>query len=210
VKIGPYIIGIGGPSCAGKTALAQHLAGILNDALVFPLDSYYVDLSHLELDARGQWNFDAPDALDHGLFLRHLEALARGEAVDTPRYDFTTHCRRPDTAHVEPGRFLLIEGLFALYWPEARNLMALAVYVDAPNDVLLARRTARDVRERGRTPESVAEQFARTVRPMCEQFVAPTRPFADLVLDGTRPVAELAGAVLARVDQDGVGGARGP
>ena len=192
----PYVIGIAGPSCAGKTALAKHLAQSLEHVLVFALDSYYRDLSDLPPSARADYNFDVPEALEDGLFLRHLRALARGEAVDTPVYDFSTHCRRPETTRLGPGRVVLVEGLYALYWAAARDLMDLKVFIEAPEDVILARRTARDVRERGRTPESVQAQYARTVRPMYERYALPTRRFADLVLDGTEPVDGLARKVL--------------
>ena len=195
----PYVIGIAGPSCAGKTALAQRLAELLNDAVVFALDSYYRDLSDLEPSGRADYNFDVPEALDDGLFLGHLRALTRGEAVDTPVYDFSTHCRRPETTRLEPGRVVLVEGLYALYWAAARDLMALKVFIEASEGVILARRTARDVRERGRTPESVQAQYARTVRPMYERYALPTRRFADLVLDGTEPVDGLARKVLAEL-----------
>jgi len=193
----PYVIGIAGPSCAGKTALAQHLATSHEHALVFALDNYYRNLSDLPPSARADHNFDVPEALDDGLLLGHLRALVRGEAVDTPVYDFSTHCRRPETTRIGPGRVVLVEGLFALYWGAARGLMHLKVFVEAPEDVILARRTARDVRERGRTPDSVQAQYARTVRPMYERYALPTRRFADLVLDGTEPVDALARKVLA-------------
>ena len=195
----PYVVGIAGPSCAGKTALAEHLAQSLEHAVVFALDSYYRDQSDLEPSGRAGWNFDVPEALEDALFLNHLEALARGEAVDKPVYDFSTHCRRPETTRLGPGRVVLVEGLFALYWAAARDLMDLKVFIEAPEDVSLARRTARDVRERGRTPQSVQAQYAQTVRPMYERHALPTRRFADLILDGTEPVDGLARKVLAEV-----------
>jgi uridine kinase len=193
-----YIIAVAGPSCAGKSELARHLAGTLS-APILSTDSYYRDLGNLSLEQRHKVNFDHPDAIEHELLTQHLEELAHESPVDVPVYDFTTHSRLSGTERLEPGRFLLLEGLFALYWQEARRLMRTKVFIDAPDTVCLARRQLRDVHTRGRTAESVLAQFMTTVQPMAERYVRPTRVYADLSLSGEEPVERLAKAVQTHV-----------
>lgn len=193
-----YIVAVAGPSCAGKTQLAHHLAHVLS-ANILSVDSYYRDLGDLSLEQRHRVNFDHPDAIEHELLTAHLEELANGHAVEIPVYDFATHSRVARTERLEPGRFLILEGLFALYWEKARRLMRTKVFVDAPDDVCLARRQERDVRTRGRTPASVREQFAATVQPMAELYVRPTRAYADVAVSGQEPLESLAAAVLEHV-----------
>ena len=189
----PAIIGIAGISCSGKTTLARQLCQILPGAAILPLDAYYRDLGHLDPPARSQTNFDAPEALDYPLLLEHLQELARGAAVNRPLYSFATHTRQRATQRLEAAPFLLVEGLFALYWPQVRALYRLAVFVVAPHSVCLQRRLQRDVAERGRTPQSVRHQYQRHVQPMAEKYVLPTQAHADLVVDG-REVGEAAAA----------------
>jgi uridine kinase len=193
-----HIIAIGGPSCAGKTELARRLARSLS-ATILPLDAYYRDLAFLPLESRSQFNFDIPESLDHTLLREHLTALAAGMPVQRPVYDFTVHTRSSVWETVTPGPFLILEGLLALHWDDLRPLMNTKVYVDAPDDVCLARRQIRDVLERGRTAESVHKQYVETVRPMADLYVRPTRRFADIVVSGQAPLEESTAAVLARV-----------
>jgi len=193
-----HIIAIGGPSCAGKTELAKRLARLL-PAPMLPLDAYYRDLAFLPLSERPKFNFDVPDSLDHDLLRRHLTALLDGHEIARPVYDFATHTRSSAVERLAPGPYLLLEGLFALYWEDIRPLLATKVFVEAPDDVCLARRQFRDVRERGRTPESVLKQYAETVRPMAELHVLPTRRFADVVVSGQAPLESSSAAVLAQV-----------
>lgn len=193
-----YIVAVAGPSCAGKTELARRLSQALS-AKILALDSYYRDLGDLSLEQRQQVNFDHPDAIEHELLSRHLQELARGRAVEVPVYDFTTHSRLAHSERLEPGRYLILEGLFALYWAEARRLMRTKVFVDAPDSVCLARRQERDVRTRGRTPASVLAQFTATVRPMAELYVRPTRAYADVAVSGEEPLESMAAVVLEHV-----------
>lgn len=195
----PYLIGIAGPSCAGKTELTRLLALSLS-AAVLPLDCYYIDLSHLPLAQRAQHNFDHPDSLDDRLFRTHLKALAKGESIERPVYDFATHSRSTTTQQIRPGRFMLVEGLFVLFWDELRELLNTKVFVDLDDEQCLKRRVVRDVRERGRTPESVIAQFNRTVRPMAESYIRPTHGFADVVVRGDDPIEASVAAVMAHVD----------
>lgn len=168
-------------------------------ARIFALDHYYADRSHIPEPARSEFNFDQPDALEAGLIAQHLAALKRGEPIEQPRYDFPTHSRLASTETVRPAEYVLVEGLFALYWPEVRQELDLAIYMETPQEECRARRFARDVEERGRTPESIARQIAETVEPMAAEHIYPTRAFADLVLRGDTPAAENARRVLLQL-----------
>ena len=181
-----HIIAIAGPSCAGKTELAKSLSRQLS-ASILPMDVYYRDLDFLPLESRCQFNFDLPDAVDRHLLRQHLTALAAGLPVQRPVYDFKVHTRSSLCETVTPGRYLILEGLFALYWEDLRPLFGTKVYIDAPDDVCFARRQVRDVRERGRTVEYVYKQWVEIVRPMAELYVRPTRRFADIVVSGISP-----------------------
>jgi uridine kinase len=193
----PHIIGIAGASCSGKTELAKRLAAALPGTAVVSLDSYYRSWNHLSLSEREQLNFDHPDALEWELLRRHLQAMAEGLAFEEPSYLFAHHTRGPETRLIQPSEFLIVEGLFVLYWPELREILNTTVFVEAAPEVSYRRRLARDVAERGRTPEFVRQQYERTVRPGAEQFVYPTRSYADLVVSGEQPLTESVAAVTA-------------
>jgi uridine kinase len=181
----PVVLAIAGCSGSGKTTLADELARALR-GLRFHLDDYYLDLADLPLAERVKKNFDDPSLIEVPLLTRHIAALARGESVDRPVYDFSTHTRVPGRSqNVSAGPFLIVEGLFALHYRELLPYYNLRVYVDAPDSVCFERRLKRDVEERGRTPEMVREQYDLTVRPACEAYVRPSAKNADLVVDGT-------------------------
>jgi uridine kinase len=196
------MIGIAGPSGSGKTELACRLVEALagRSATLLPLDHYYRDLAGLEPALRDERNFDHPDALDRELLVRQLAALARGAEVEMPVYRFETHTRAGGVRRVRPGQVVVVDGLYSLYWAAVRDLLQLKLFVDAGHETCLARRIARDVRERGRTEESVRTQYERTVRPMYERHVRPTREFADVVLNGDAPPEQNARIVLARLE----------
>lgn len=198
MKSSVYIIAIAGPSCAGKTELSKKLAHELCCPVLL-LDSYYRDLSALSPADRARVNFDEPDALDETLLIRQVHALCRGKAVARPAYDFTTHTRLRETVEFAATEFLIVEGLFALYWPELRASAGTKVFVDAPGEVCLRRRLMRDVMERGRTAESVIKQFNETVEPMTVRHVRPTSRHADLVLSGEQPLSLSFNKVLEHV-----------
>jgi uridine kinase len=180
----PVVLGIAGASGSGKTTLAAELAREL-DGFHFPLDSYYRDLSHLPMAERAQQNFDDPALIESSLLAAHVAALARGAAIERPLYDFSTYIRIPDkTETVRAGAFLLVEGLFALYYLEVLPLYQLRVYVDTPDEVCFERRLKRDMEQRGRSAESVRLQYERTVRPASIQYVRPSAVNADLTVDG--------------------------
>jgi uridine kinase len=196
VRQKPHLAGITGPSGAGKTELANCIARMLN-APVVSLDRYYRDLAHMTLEERSKQNFDNPAALDHELLFEHLNSLLCGVAVDRPLYDFAHHARLCEVEVVQPGELIILEGLFTFHWENIRNLLGPKIYVAADDLICFERRLARDVRERGRTPESVRLQYETSVRPMAERYIYPTRAFADLVVCGTDPLDEIAAKVLS-------------
>lgn len=200
----PVAVGIAGCSGSGKTTLAQELARELG-GLHFPLDHYYPDLGHMSPSERFRQNFDDPALMESAMLTRHVAALARGEAIDRPVYDFSTHTRLVGrTDRIEPRPFLFAEGLFALYYPALLPIYHLRVYVDTPDALCFERRLKRDTEERGRTPESVRMQYEATVRPSGIQFVRPSATNADMIVDGSdaldwkveQVVAELRGRGL--------------
>jgi uridine kinase len=199
----PHIIGIAGPSSSGKSELARHLVQSLPGTAIISLDSYYRGMEEIPLEARKKVNFDHPDALDGTLLHEHLKAMAAGRAIDEPVYSFADYARTNLSRRIEPGQYVIVEGLFVLYWPELRDMLDTKVYVETDADVCFNRRLTRDVAERGRTPQSVCEQYERTVRPSAEWFVYPTRKFADLVVSGEEPLTQSTAAVVRAV-----GGAR--
>jgi uridine kinase len=179
------MLGIAGWSGSGKTTLARELANQL-DATLFPLDLYYRDLSQFPLDSRHKRNFDHPDSLESELIVEHVRALANGKTIQRPVYDFKTHSRVAgafDT--VTPAGVVIVEGILALHYAELRPLYTFSIYVNAPHDVCLARRIHRDMRERGRTEESVREQFEATARPMADLYVTPSAARASVIVEGT-------------------------
>lgn len=201
---GPVIIGIAGCSGSGKTTLAEELAREM-EGTHFPLDNYYRDLSHLTYEERCRQNFDHPDIIESDLLIAHVKRLARGHAIRQPQYDFKHHTRVVGLQkHFEAHRLLVIDGIFALQYDGLRALYDLSIYVDTPDDVCYQRRLARDVRERGRTAESVAKHYAETVRPMAEQYVRPSAVHADLTVKGTESLDWSVEAVFAALTQHGI------
>jgi len=172
------IIGIAGGTGSGKTSLAK---GILSEygegeVAVLEQDSYYNDLSHILYEERVTQNFDHPDSIDIGLFESHLKDLIKGNSVEVPTYDFSTHVRMGRTTSITPHHVIVVEGILTLHYPQLRNLFAIKIFVDTPPDIRFIRRLTRDINERGRTPESVNKQYLTTVRPMHEQFVKEINP----------------------------------
>ena len=196
-----HIIGIAGPSSSGKTELAKQLARKLPGTSIVSLDSYYRGMEEIPLEERKQANFDHPDSLDWPLLHRHLQAIAAGRAFDEPVYSFAHYARTTRTRRITPSDFVIVEGLFVLYWSDLRAMLDTKVYVQTDPGVCFNRRLTRDVAERGRTPESVLEQYRRTVLPSAEWFVYPTMKYADLVVSGEEPFATSTGAVLSALDK---------
>ena len=177
-------LAIAGCSGSGKTTLAAVLARALG-GVHFHFDNYYRDLSHLPLAERARQNFDDPALLEGPLLTGHVAALAAGKQIERPLYDFASYIRVPDkTETVRPGPYVLVEGLFALHYPELLPLYQLRIYVDTPDDLCFERRLKRDMDERGRTAESVRRQYDLTVRPASVAWVRPSAIHADLTVDG--------------------------
>jgi uridine kinase len=196
-----HIIGIAGPSSSGKTELARQLAARLPETAIVSLDSYYRGMEEIPLEERQRVNFDHPDALDWELLHEHLVAIAAGRSFEEPVYSFADYARTSETRRIEPSRYLIVEGLFVLYWPELRTMLDTKVYVQTDPGVCFNRRLARDVAERGRKPESVVEQYVRTVRPSAEWFVNPTQKYADLTVSGEEPFDRSTSLVLAALNR---------
>jgi uridine kinase len=180
----PFILAIAGGTGSGKTTVAHRLADAFEPgqfALV-KLDSYYRDRTDLSLEERNRINYDHPDAFDWALLRDQLRSLLAGNAVDVPVYDFAAHNRSDQFVTVEPARVVCVEGILVLNEAELRSLFDLRVYVDTDADVRFIRRLQRDVAERGRTSESVIDQYLTTVRPMHEQFVEPSKRHAHVII----------------------------
>ena len=183
-RLKPLVLGIAGCSGSGKTTLAAELATQL-EATLFPLDLYYRDLSQFPLDSRHKRNFDHPDSLESELIIEHVRSLAAGQPIDRPVYDFKTHSRVPNSFdRIVPRQVVIVEGILAFHFTELLPLYTLSIYVDAPPEICLRRRIDRDVRERGRTEESVRNQFYATAHPMAELFVIPSAARATLTVSG--------------------------
>ncbi|MCH8550452.1 MAG: uridine kinase [Natronospirillum sp.] len=185
------VIGIAGASGSGKSTLAAGLQTRLEEHLSAPVlllgeDAYYRDQSALSLAERATQNYDDPAALDHDLLLQHLQQLRSGRSVQQPDYDYTRHTRSDETVLLEPAPCLLVEGLFLLARPALRHELTVSLFVDTAPDLCLLRRLRRDMASRGRTAESVLQQYEQTVRPGYIRHVAPSRAQADTVVDGSR------------------------
>lgn len=201
---GLVILGIAGCSGSGKTTLAEELAREM-EGTHFHLDNYYRDLSHLTYEERCHQNFDHPDQIESELLIAHVTRLAGGHAIHQPQYDFTNHTRRAGIQkHFEAPRLLIVDGIFALHYDGLRSLYDLSIYVDTPDDVCYQRRLARDIRDRGRTAESVARHYAETVRPMAEQYVRPSSAHADLIVKGTESLDWSVEAVFSALSKRGI------
>ncbi|CAM3334640.1 uridine kinase [Rhodothermus bifroesti] len=197
----PVVIGIAGGSGSGKTTVLRKIVEAFGPAYIAVLehDAYYKDLSHLPFEERVRVNFDHPDALETELLRAHLDELLAGRPIEKPVYNFTTHTRAPYTVRIEPRPVIILEGILVLAEPLLRERMDIKLYVDAPDDVRLIRRIRRDMEERGRTIESILEQYERTVRPMHLEFVEPSRRLADVIIPGGGYNQVAIDMVLARI-----------
>jgi uridine kinase len=180
----PVVIGIAGGSGSGKTTVAERVRKAAPGRTVAILhhDSYYRDNSHLTAEERTRINYDHPRAFETELLVQHLEALRRGQAVDVPVYDYTTHSRTDKTRRIEPADIVFVEGILVLESAELRGQMDIRIYVDVDADERIIRRLGRDIRERGRTFESVVRQYLDVVRPMHLQFCEPSKRHAHIII----------------------------
>ena len=177
------VIGIAGGTGSGKTTLMKNImARIGDDVTVLSHDNYYKRRDDLSYEERCKINYDEPGAFDTSLMVYHLDQLRHGYAIECPVYDFTVHNRSEETIHILPRRVILVEGILIFENPELRELMDIKVFVDADADVRLCRRIIRDVNQRGRTLESVLDQYQQTVKPMHEKYVEPSKRFAHVII----------------------------
>jgi uridine kinase len=179
-----FLIGIAGGTGSGKTSVAKALLNTLGSDRVklIQFDSYYKDLSNLSFEERSSQNFDHPEAIDEYLLVQHIQTLLDGKTINRPIYDFSTHLRTKETATIDSHDVILLEGILALHFESLRNLMDIKIFIDTDVDIRLIRRLKRDLTERGRTLESILEQYEKSVRPMHIRFVEPTKQFADAII----------------------------
>jgi uridine kinase len=183
-KTQPFIIGIAGGSGAGKTTLCRRICSesdIGNSIL--PYDSYYKDLSLLPFDERCKHNFDHPNAFDNELFYEHLLLLKQGTPIDVPIYDYSTHTRSMEFTTFYPSEIILVEGIMLFHDSRIRKCCDHKIYLDLEPDIRFIRRLKRDVKERGRTVDSVVDQYLASVRPMHNKHVEPSKSYADIVIN---------------------------
>ncbi len=178
------LIGIAGGSGSGKTLVSNTVNSLLGSdrILIIEQDSYYRDLGHVDLDKRRHHNFDHPDAFDRELLISHLTDLKSGKAIQQPQYDYIHHTRMQKSKTIAPQPIIILEGILILEDPGLRELMDIKVYVDTDADIRLIRRVRRDVKKRGRTLESVLDQYEIYVQPMHLQFVEPSKRYADIII----------------------------
>ena len=177
------VIGIAGGTGSGKTTLMKNLiARFADDVTVLSHDNYYRRHDDLPYEERCKLNYDEPAALETDLMARHLDALRHGQAIRCPVYDFSVHNRSDETVLIAPQRVIIVEGILIFENKELRDLMDIKIFVDTDADVRLCRRIKRDVNKRGRTLESVLQQYQQTVKPMHEKYVEPSKRFADIVV----------------------------
>lgn len=180
----PLLIGIAGGTGSGKSTIAKNLAEgfAAGTAQIVDHDAYYKDLAHLAFEERVKVNFDHPDSLETSLLVQHLDRLRDGHGIDVPLYDFATHTRRTETRRVEPSPLVVVEGILVFVEEELRSRLDVKIFVDTDADIRVFRRIRRDLEQRGRSFQSIRDQYYKTVRPMHLQFVEPSKRWADLIV----------------------------
>ena len=180
----PVVIGITGGSCSGKTSVTRAIYDVFRDhsVVVIEQDYYYKDQSHMTFEERLKTNYDHPLAFDTDLLIEHVNRLINRESIEKPVYDYVNHTRANEVVHVEPKDVIIIEGILVLEDERLRELMDIKLFVDTDSDLRIIRRIQRDIKERGRTADSVIEQYLTAVRPMHNLFIEPTKRYADVII----------------------------
>jgi uridine kinase len=179
----PFVIGVAGGTGSGKTTLATKLKDAFRDeSVILSQDFYYRANTDIPFEERIKLNYDHPNAIDTDLLIEDIRKLKSGQAIDHPQYSFITHTRTNETVHMEPAPVIILEGILIFENKELLNLMDIKVFVDTDADIRLIRRLTRDVKERGRSLDSVIDQYMATVKPMHEQFVEPSKKYADIII----------------------------
>lgn len=184
----PVLILVAGGSASGKSTVVEEIlekAG-LDDVLIIKHDDYYLDQTHLPLDVRFLTNYDHPSSLDNALLYEHLIKLLEGQAIDKPTYDFVNHNRAHNVEHVEPKPIIIVEGILILENEKIRELSSMNLFVELDDDTRFIRRMLRDMRERGRSLESIISQYEKTVKPMYHKHIKPTKRYADVIIPNDR------------------------
>ena len=176
------VIGICGGSGSGKTTIVRKISEVVSDFVFIPQDNYYKSASYISNANITAFNFDHPDAFDNALLIEHLDALKSGRGIDMPVYDFVHHKRTDETVRVEAGKLVIFEGIMIFTNKDVRERLDLKVFVDTPDDIRFIRRLTRDIKERGRTLDSVIEQYLTVVRPGHYEFIEPTKRYADIII----------------------------
>lgn len=178
------LIGVAGGSGSGKTTVANNLVKAFKaeDAVLVEQDAYYRELSNMSIEEKAKVNFDHPDSIEFELLKKHLEMLKNGEAIERPIYDFTTHSRKSGAVKINPSKIIIVEGILIFAVPEIRELFDVKIFVDTDADEMILRRIERDMNERGRSFESVKNQYLTTVKPMFLEFCEPSKRYADVII----------------------------
>ena len=183
MELNPIIIGIAGGTGSGKSTLAENIQKEFDQKItMLSHDYYYKSNSDLPFEERKKLNYDHPDAFETDLMIEHLNKLKKGETIERPSYSFVEHLREDKTYKVVPHKVIIVEGILLFENQTLRDMMDIKIFVDADADIRFIRRLLRDVKERGRTVESVVEQYCTTVKPMHEQFVEPSKKYADIIV----------------------------
>ncbi|MGE7623267.1 uridine kinase [Viridibacillus sp. NPDC096237] len=180
----PVVIGIAGGSGSGKTSVTHAIHDVFKEhsVVVIEQDYYYKDQSHLEFEQRLATNYDHPNAFDTDLLIEDIKSLLNRQAIEKPVYDYALHTRAKETIHIEPQDVIILEGILVLEDERLRDLMDIKLFVDTDSDLRIIRRIVRDINERGRSIDSVVDQYLSVVRPMHNQFIEPTKRYADIII----------------------------